>query len=62
MRIHGDGWHLRPDNPDDAPAIARAFAEDPHLAVDWGIVETPDEELARRWWGEHADLWETDAT
>lgn len=58
MRIDGDGFYLRPDDPADAPAIARAFAEDPHLHVDWGIDETLDEELARRWWGEHAQLWD----
>lgn len=58
MRIEGDGWHLRPDDPRDAAEMARAFADDPHLAVDWGIEEAPDEELARKWLGEHADLWE----
>ena len=57
MRIDGDGWYLRPDHPDDAPAVARAFAEDPHLQVDWGIEETVDEQLARKWWTEHAELW-----
>jgi RimJ/RimL family protein N-acetyltransferase len=57
MRIEGDGWYLRPDDPRDAAEMARAFAEDPHLAVDWGIDETPDEALARQWLGEHADLW-----
>jgi RimJ/RimL family protein N-acetyltransferase len=39
------------------PPRWRAFAEDPHLAVDWGIEETPDEALARKWLGEHAELW-----
>jgi RimJ/RimL family protein N-acetyltransferase len=58
MRIDGDGWYLRPEHPDDAAEMARAFAEDPHLAVDWGIDETPDEDLARKWLGEHADLWD----
>jgi RimJ/RimL family protein N-acetyltransferase len=58
VRIHGEGFYLRPDDPDDAPAVARAFAEDPHLAVDWGIDETPDEALARRWLTERAELWE----
>jgi [ribosomal protein S5]-alanine N-acetyltransferase len=57
MRIDGDGFYLRPDHPDDAPEVARAFAEDPHLAVDWGIEETVDEELARTWWSDHAELW-----
>ena len=58
MRIDGDGWYLRPDSVDDAPELARAFAEDPHLAVDWGIEQIPDEELARLWLAEHAELWE----
>ena len=58
MRIDGDGWFLRPDDPADAAAMARAFAEDPHLAVDWGIDETPDEALAHRWLSEHAELWQ----
>jgi RimJ/RimL family protein N-acetyltransferase len=59
MRIEGDGWVLRPERVGDAPELARAFDEDPHLAVDWGIDEPPDEELARKWLGEHAELWET---
>lgn len=58
MRIDGDGWYLRPDRADDAPEIARAFVEDPHLAVDWGIDEPPDEATARRWWAEHEELWD----
>ena len=57
MRIDGDGFYLRPDDPADAAEIARAFAEDPHLAVDWGIEETLDEALAREWWTGHAELW-----
>jgi RimJ/RimL family protein N-acetyltransferase len=57
MRVDGDGWYLRPDRADDAPDVARAFAEDPGLAVDWGIDETVDEELARRWWTAHAEEW-----
>ena len=61
MRIEGDGWYLRPDRADDAPEVARAFAEDPQLAVDWGIDETLDEKLARKWWSEHAAEWERDA-
>ncbi|HEX4717244.1 MAG TPA: GNAT family protein [Thermoleophilaceae bacterium] len=58
MRIEGDGWVLRPEREDDAAELARAFVEDPHLAVDWGIEEIPDEELASKWLGEHAALWE----
>jgi ribosomal-protein-alanine N-acetyltransferase len=38
--------------------MARAFVEDPGLAVDWGIDQAPDEQLARRWLTEHAELWE----
>jgi RimJ/RimL family protein N-acetyltransferase len=56
-RIEGDGWVLRPERIDDAAEMARAFAEDPHLAVDWGIDQPPDELLARKWLGEHAELW-----
>jgi hypothetical protein len=38
MRIDGDGFYLRPDDQvGDAAAIARAFVEDPHLAVDFGL-------------------------
>jgi RimJ/RimL family protein N-acetyltransferase len=55
--IQGDGWRLRPEQVDDAAEMARAFAEDPQLAVDWGIEELPDEPLARKWLGEHAELW-----
>jgi RimJ/RimL family protein N-acetyltransferase len=61
VRIDGNGWYLRPDRADDAPDVARAFAEDPQLAVDWGIDETLDENLARRWWAEHEREWERDA-
>ena len=57
-RIEGDGWLLRPERVDDAGEMARAFAEDPQLAVDWGIEELPDEALATKWLGEHAALWE----
>jgi RimJ/RimL family protein N-acetyltransferase len=57
VRIDGDGFYLRPDRPDDGPEVARAFAEEPHLAVDWGIEQVPDAALAREWWGEHAELW-----
>jgi|1186.fasta_scaffold423472_1 RimJ/RimL family protein N-acetyltransferase len=56
-RIEGDGWVLRPERIEDAAELARAFAEDPHLAVDWGIEETPDEALARKWVSQHAELW-----
>jgi RimJ/RimL family protein N-acetyltransferase len=38
--------------------MARAFADDPQLAVDWGIEDTPDEATARAWTTEHAELWE----
>jgi len=59
MRIEGDGWVLREERTDDAPEMARAFAEDPNLAVDWGIEQAPDEELARKWLGENAALWQS---
>jgi ribosomal-protein-alanine N-acetyltransferase len=58
MRIDGDGWYLRPDSVDDAPELARAFAEDPHLAVDWGMDERMSEELARSWLADHAAMWD----
>jgi RimJ/RimL family protein N-acetyltransferase len=58
MRIDGDGWYLRPEDSADAPEMARAFAEDPHLAVDWGIEELPNEAIARNWLTEHAELWQ----
>lgn len=58
MRIEGDGFLLRPERMEDAPAWARAFVDDPQLAVDWGIEETPDEALARKWLAEHAALWQ----
>jgi RimJ/RimL family protein N-acetyltransferase len=57
MRIEGPGFVLRPERTADAPAMAQAFADDPGLAVDWGIEEAPSEALARRWLGEHARLW-----
>ena len=58
MRIHGDGFELIPDHPRFAPDWARAFEEDPHLAVDWGIDQTVTLELAEKWLGERAELWE----
>jgi RimJ/RimL family protein N-acetyltransferase len=58
VRIHGEGWHLRPERPGDAPATVRAFGEDPHLAVDWGIDQIPDLNQARIWLTDHAELWE----
>lgn len=58
MRIDGDGFVLRRERPDDAGEMARAFAEDPHLAVDWGIDELPDEPTAREWLTDHAALWD----
>jgi [ribosomal protein S5]-alanine N-acetyltransferase len=57
MRIEGDGFVLRPERVEDAAAWARAFADDPHLAVDWGIEEAPDEVRSRTWLAEHAALW-----
>jgi len=57
MRLEGDGFVLRIERPDDAPAIARAFADDPHLAVDWGIEEVPDEAKALEWVTRDAELW-----
>jgi RimJ/RimL family protein N-acetyltransferase len=59
MRIDGDGWYLRPDaDPRDAAAIARAFADDPHLVVDWGVDEVPDEQQARAMLEERAAMWD----
>lgn len=60
MRIDGDGWYLRPDRADDAPEVARAFRDDPNLAVDWGIDGTLDEAKAREWWAGHEQEWEGD--
>jgi RimJ/RimL family protein N-acetyltransferase len=57
MRIEGDGFVLRPERPEDAPAMARAFGEDPQLAIDWGIDDAPDESTALAWTTEHAELW-----
>jgi RimJ/RimL family protein N-acetyltransferase len=56
--MDGDGWCLRPEGPEDAPEMARAFAEDAHLAVDWGIDQVPDLDQARIWLMQHADMWE----
>jgi len=47
-----------PDHPRFAADWARAFAEDPHLAVDWGIVEEIDEPVAYKWLSDHERLWE----
>jgi RimJ/RimL family protein N-acetyltransferase len=59
MRIDGDGWYLRPDDDaGDAAAIVRAFAEDPHLEVDFGIDASPDEAQARAWLEDRAALWQ----
>ena len=58
MRIDGDDFYLRPSRPDDAAETARAFAEDPHLAVDWGVDDPPDVEQARESLARDADLWE----
>jgi RimJ/RimL family protein N-acetyltransferase len=58
VRIHGDGFDLVPDDPRFAADVARAFEEDPHLAVDWGIDEIVTLEQATEWLTEHAELWE----
>jgi RimJ/RimL family protein N-acetyltransferase len=57
VRIEGDRFVLRPERPRDAPAIAQAFADDPHLAVDWGIDELPTEQTALAWTTGHAEQW-----
>jgi RimJ/RimL family protein N-acetyltransferase len=57
MRIEGDGVVLVPDDPRFAADWARAFDEDPHLAVDFGVDVHVDEETARRWLTNHAELW-----
>jgi RimJ/RimL family protein N-acetyltransferase len=58
VRIAGETFVLRPERPDDAAAMARAFADDPQLAVDWGIDIVLDEKTALEWITEHAALWE----
>ena len=58
MRIEGENFVLRPERAGDAPAVAQAFADDPNLAVDWGIDEAPDEKTAHEWLAEHAAQWE----
>ena len=58
MRIETDLFVLRPEQADDAAALARAFADDPGLAADWGIDDDPTEAMAAAWTSEHADLWE----
>jgi ribosomal-protein-alanine N-acetyltransferase len=58
MRIEGDGWVLRPERVDDAADMARAFAEDPHLAVDWGIDDVLDEQAARDMLTSHVRYWD----
>ena len=57
MRIEGHGFVLRPEQSEDAPAMARAFGDDPQLAIDWGIDDAPDESTALAWTTEHAELW-----
>lgn len=57
MEIHGDGFELVPDDPRFAADWDRAFREDPHLAVDWGIDETMSLELAEKWLTQHAEEW-----
>lgn len=59
MRIEGDNFVLRPERPDDAAAIAQAFADDPGLAVDWGIEKPPDEATAARWIHDRMALWDS---
>jgi RimJ/RimL family protein N-acetyltransferase len=58
VRIHGDGFDLVPDDPRFAAGWARAFEDDPQLAVDWGIDETMTHKLAEKWLTDHAELWE----
>lgn len=60
MRIDGDGWALVPDGPRYAAEMVRAFAEDPHLAVDWGIDELPDQEQAHEWLTAREQAWSDD--
>ena len=43
----GDGVLLRPLRPDDAPAFASAFADDPQLGARVGFEEDPDEDWFR---------------
>jgi RimJ/RimL family protein N-acetyltransferase len=42
-RLAGDGVTLRPLRPDDAPAFAGAFVDDPALGALVGFEEDPDE-------------------
>ncbi|MEA2425010.1 MAG: [ribosomal protein S5]-alanine N-acetyltransferase [Thermoleophilaceae bacterium] len=58
MTIEGDGFVLRPERPGDAAAMAQAFTDDPHLAVDWGIEDAPNEQTAHEWTTGHAKLWD----
>jgi len=58
MRIEGDGFVLRIERPEDAAAIAQAFLDDPHLAVDWGVDEAPDEAAALAQIERARSLWE----
>ena len=43
-QLAGDGVVLRPLRPDDAPAFAGAFADDPQLGPFVGFEEDPDED------------------
>jgi [ribosomal protein S5]-alanine N-acetyltransferase len=45
--LAGDGVMLRPLRPDDAPAFAGAFADDPELGALVGFEEDPDEDWFR---------------
>jgi RimJ/RimL family protein N-acetyltransferase len=45
--LAGDSVLLRPLRPDDAPAFAGAFAEDPQLGAWVGFEEDPDEDWFR---------------
>jgi ribosomal-protein-alanine N-acetyltransferase len=58
MRIQREQFVLRRERPEDAAAVAKAFADDPGLAVDWGIDEVPDEAKAAGWIAEHIALWD----
>jgi RimJ/RimL family protein N-acetyltransferase len=57
VRIDGDGWYLCPDDPKFAGELARAFVEDPHLAVDWGVDKPPGEADARSMLADRAQRW-----
>jgi RimJ/RimL family protein N-acetyltransferase len=58
VRIDGGAFALVPDHPRYAAEWARAFGDDPQLAVDWGIDQEMTQELAHRWLTDHAERWE----